>query len=207
MLIFADNLFVLFAGVQSVNGSSRNGGCDNPLSDRILTFSCRRAGETVIFDGNVPTLTAEDFQGNNWANQLLTLRSDSMLSLDILYGDETFQNPVESVEIVMFNCPEWGISVDEIHMTMDVSQDWVQQDLRMLTSCDSLVSVCLPVLDPSFSFIQLDMIQSLESEWVHIAEVRVHERGVTSCQSTSSKLTGENKSLDVTDCTTDIGIS
>ncbi len=54
---------------------------------------------------------------------------------------------VERVEVVMFNCPEWGISVDSITLYGSTIVTSIGNTLAVIiptiTSCDSLVRVCI----------------------------------------------------------------
>ena len=62
------------------------------------------------------------------------------------------------VEVVMFNCPEWGMEVQGEAITPTI------------TSCDSLEQVCLSVRT-DMSLLTLEFTLSLNSHWVHLAEV------------------------------------
>ena len=90
----------------------------------IVTYvlsRCDAPTSSVLFDGNVPTLTGLD--GDMWASQLLTLQllpSTSESRREFIF-DFTRTSPsfrVERVELVMFNCPEWGIAVQNIRLSI-----------------------------------------------------------------------------------------
>ncbi len=95
----------------SVNGLFEDGNCS-----LLATTTCNEPTTSVLFDGITPTLTGLD--GDMWASQLLTLYTDSLIPdiTDITFDFEATPGyvGVERVEVVMFNCPEWGISVDSI---------------------------------------------------------------------------------------------
>ena len=111
-----------------MNGSSDTGHCSN-VTVINGNIRCDSPSTSVLFDGIIPTLTALD--GNMWATQILALRSSS--------GILTFPfslNAVRRVEVVMFNCPQWGISLQSLFL-VSLPQN--------IASCDSLVpseSVC-----------------------------------------------------------------
>ena len=113
-----------------MNGSSDTGNCSNArvIDNSIPLSRCDSPSTSVLFDGIIPTLTALD--GNMWATHLLTLRSSSgILSFPFSL------NVVRRVEVVMFNCPQWGISLQSLFLV----------SLPHIASCDSLVpseSVC-----------------------------------------------------------------
>ena len=58
---------------------------------------------------------------------------------------------VKRVELVMFNCPEWGIEVQNIRLlagtSASASRSLVGTFSPNITSCDSLVRVCTHVKD------------------------------------------------------------
>ena len=73
--------------------------CEDPLS-------------SVLFDdpGGLPTLTGLD--GDMWASQLLVMRtSAASTNITFDFHDTPHFVRVERVEVVMFNCPQWGIGV------------------------------------------------------------------------------------------------
>ena len=176
-LVFPGEFFITSGAVLSVNGSSINGGCTD-FFNIPPTFSCQAARSSVIFDGIVPTLSTNDFTGNTWAQQLLTIQPQfGSTSLDLSRFD-SFGAAVEAVEIVMFNCPQWGIAVNTIRV--------FQQEMRPPISCDSLVSVCFTVSTRSLAFINILFEVDFNSEWIHLAEVTLFdsESPINPCQGT-----------------------
>ena len=175
--VFPDQ-YIIIGTVESINGSSSDGGCENSLDLRDI-FNCQGERESVIFDAAVPNLTVSDFQGEDWARELLTIQTESSTFTLIVFQFLSTLVSVEAVEIVLFNCPQWGISIDTIRI--QAGQDSILQDMRQLTSCDSLVSVCLPV---NFTVNELEFVQRPGSDWIHLAEITIFERGSdASCQS------------------------
>ena len=101
----------------SVNGSSATGNCSSVTSFSNNGLSrCDAPTSSVLFDNNVPTLT-----GDMFASQLLTLQlmqntipTHRELIFDFTGTSTSFS--VEIVELVMFNCPERGIAVQNIRL-------------------------------------------------------------------------------------------
>ena len=162
-LIFSAGLNV------TVNGSSAIGNCVNE-SSRTTCYS-NDPTSTVLFDRGIPTLTGLD--GDMWASQLLTIQTTAS-SIDITFDLRTpkFMR-VDRVEVVMFDCPQWGIGVESVSVraletdATPISTTIISYDV---TSCNSLMKVCL---EPRTTIPQLALQFTLfrDSNWVHLAEV------------------------------------
>lgn len=127
-----------------MNGSSLAGFCNN-LHTRITDGYCLQPNTSVLFDGHNPTLTGLD--GGMWADQLLTL--NGTLSSKVVVGFDDQRVGVSlctcAVAVVLFNCPQWGISVRTIYFPGYQSGSYTQYahaKAVSLDSCDSLVKVC-----------------------------------------------------------------
>ena len=161
----------------SVNGSSSTGNCSNVSMASTMT-TCLQPTSSVLFDGHVPTLTGLD--SDMWASQLLTIQTTRSLTNVIFdFTDTPGYDRVERVEVVMFNCPQWGIASIFINIAGATPRDksfhaFASTSVSSLTSCESLVRVCLSV-NISQSVIHL---QFTHSDWVHLAEVTFN-RGST----------------------------
>ncbi len=154
-----------------MNGSSETGNCS------ILSANtCEDPTSSVLFDGNIPTLTGLD--GDMWASQLLTIRSNPAMITFNFTGKQNFVG-VRRIEIVLFNCPEWGISVESI--TLRTSAGFAGATNPTVTSCDSLVRVCIRDLLTSSAQTDLTLRFTLTNptDWVHIAEVSFYGAGPT----------------------------
>ena len=157
-----------------VNGSSATGNCAS-IPSSTSSALCTDPTSSVLFDGHIPTLTGLD--GDMWASQLLTVQITSSTDIFFDFRETPGFTEVERVEIVMFNCPEWGIGVETIQL--------FEQNVLVLTrvlsidvtSCDSLVRVCLPyrTTTPAFNLRFL----SPDAYWVHLAEVTFLDRSAT----------------------------
>ncbi len=107
-----------------------------------ILSTCNEPTTSVLQDGIIPTLTGLD--GDMWASHLLTNNRYSHTT-PITFGFEAGPGyvGVQRVEVVMFNCPEWGISVDSITLYGNIK---IGNTLAVIspaiTSCDSLVRVC-----------------------------------------------------------------
>ena len=164
----------------SVNGSSPTGNCSNVSMDDTM-ITCLQPTSSVLFDGRVPTLTGLD--GDMWASQLLTI--NTMESLTILIFDFT-DTPgyvgIQRVEVVMLNCPQWGIASTTITLTATGRGQpfnvFNSTSVSSLTSCESLVRVCLSANVPQ-PLIGLLFTLDQDSDWVHLAEVTFYARGST----------------------------
>ena len=103
------------SGLSSVNGSSATGKC--PMVIELNFQCCVEPTTSVLFDGNILTLTGLD--GDMWASQLLTLEvldfnEHPSISLYFHTVPDSFE--IRRVEVALFNCPEWGISVETIEI-------------------------------------------------------------------------------------------
>ncbi len=166
--------------IMSVNGSSEDGNCS-----LLATTVCNEPTTSVLQDGIIPTLTGLD--GDMWASQLLTINRDSPTT-DITFDFEATPGyvGVERVEVVMFNCPEWGISIDSIALHVSTTIALIGNALTTIsitpaiTSCDSLVRVCIsrPV-SSTLTVLTLRFQLSSASTWVHLAEVSFYGAGPT----------------------------
>ena len=98
----------------AVNGSSSTGRCSNFIRS-ITRQNCLTPTSSVLFDGNVPTLTGLD--GDMWASRLLTINTTvNTAEITFDFTDTPDYTGMGRVEVVMFNCPEWGISVRTISL-------------------------------------------------------------------------------------------
>ena len=67
-----------------MNGSSSTGNCSNVATSTHSGQSrCDTPTSSVLFDGNIPTLTGLD--GDMWASQLLTLRIKNVIRREIIF--------------------------------------------------------------------------------------------------------------------------
>ena len=102
----------------SVNGSSAIGNCSSVAIFTSNELSrCDTPTSSVLFDGNIPTLTGLD--GDMWASQLLTLQTTNQARSEIVFdftGSTNSEFIVERVELVMFNCPERRVAVQTIRL-------------------------------------------------------------------------------------------
>ena len=127
-----------------------------------------------MYDGAVPSLTA--LNTDTWATQLLTLhRTGRPLITSDFTGQEGHQE-IRRVEVVFFNCPQWGISVDGIVILQSNITSGTRQLIKntdidsMATSCDSLVTVNL-TCEPTLPVISLLFSFNSNCSWIHLAEI------------------------------------
>ena len=164
----------------AVNGSSNKGRC-SIFFPSTTKQTCTTPNSSVLFDGNVPTLTGLD--GDMWASQLLTTNitaNKAEITFDFTATQD--YNGVERVEVVMFNCPEWRISVRLIQLFSATytsgNRNFVTTISPTITSCDSLVRVCISHTVSSYRPVfTLVFHLPLTSNWVYLAEVAFYANG------------------------------
>ena len=163
-----------------VNGSSYTGRCSASSIIMVLGIAhlrCNTPSTSVLFDGNIPTLIG--LQGDVWASQLFIMGGPQPVKYISFHFTASDFTRVRRVEVVLFNCPGWGISVQTIQLNTSTPST-VQP---MITSCDSLVRVCLSLTQPNTERgLRLDFTPHTGSNWVHIAEVTFRESGFTCLQ-------------------------
>ena len=166
----------------SVNGSSPTGNCSRLQNDSTMTTCFQSPNSGVLFDGRVPTLTGLD--GDMWASQLLTINTmQPQTNVIFDFTDTPGYDRIERVEVVMFNCPKWGIASTTIFLLGAPARGQLFNFLYLtsvssLTSCESLVRVCLSAFI-SQPLIGLQFTLDHDSDWVHLAEVTFYPRGST----------------------------
>ena len=155
----------------SVSGSSATGHCSS-VNKNDSRLTCTDPTSSVLFDGVIPTLTGLD--GDMWASQLLTLQRIISTRPFVLFDFTDTAGCVGlsgRLEVVMFNCPEKGISTSTIRVRTSSSplvNPTTLTDIKInITSCDSLVRVCTSIATvlPSISLL-FDT-----SDIVYLAEV------------------------------------
>ena len=168
----------------AVNGSSSTGRCSNFIRS-ITKQACTTPTSSVLFDGNVPTLTGLD--GDMWASQLLTINTtDNTANITFDFIDIPDYTGEGRVEVVMFNCPEWGISVRAIQLfsatSISANRNFITSVFPTTTSCDSLVRVCIShAVSSNRPVLNLVFHLPSTSNWVHLAEVTFNASDST-CQ-------------------------
>ena len=158
----------------SVNGSSPDGYCQlNVTADNVTI--CSDPTTSVLIDEEIFQLTG--LESDTWARDLLTLNKTANIIFNFA---STLNVPwpeyvgVDGVEVVMFNCPQWEISVNHIKISTSPSSTSATVSPGN-TSCDSLVTVDIP-------YCTTEAVISLTfntSNWVHLAEVRFYYNRAT----------------------------
>ena len=179
--VLPDKYALSSSEARSCNGSSSGGQCSEFTTAPESNFVCNRPSTSVLLDRNIPILTGLD--GNMWASQLLTITAQEearKTAVVFYFSSLSTSNRIGSVEIAMFNCPQWGISVQGISLLQSTSHSGLKREAGetniTITSCDSLVRVCLntsallPVLTMEFTL-------SPGADWVHLAEVGFYGPG------------------------------
>jgi hypothetical protein len=180
--------------IQSVNGSSPNGHCSRERENGMASTQevCFAPSSSVLFDGQIPTLTG--LRGDTWASQLLTLRP-SVAEADEAFGfleDHLDYNAtviavkfssairLGRVEVVLFNCPQWGISITSLALygqrILKTGVEIIGHTTFVEESCSSLSTV---QLNATLSFQEWQNFLLVfgvagRGYWVHLAEVNLH---------------------------------
>ena len=167
------HLIIFHIGTR-VNGSSPTGNCRIWNRSNEVTV-CRQPTSSVLFDGNrLPTLTGLD--GNMWASQLLTINTkDPSTTVTFDFTDTPGYDGVQRVEVLMFNCLQWGIGSSFIFLLGADDRSPVAMR-TILTSCDSLVRVCISAT-VSQPVLTLRFVLHPNSDWLHLAEVTFYASG------------------------------
>ena len=161
--------------IVSVNGSTQDGHCNGAVlvSPGMVECPIPRTNR-FLYDGVIPTLTEPD--GSEWASGLLTLNTSATSTrITFNFPNTPAYGGVESVRVVMFNCPQWGIGTSSTNIfgTGGSSTDIIIGRIipAMPTSCDSLVSLCTTDISTTFRIISLQFNLADNSDLVYIAEV------------------------------------
>jgi hypothetical protein len=159
------------------NGSSAFAQCSRLGTTDLIR--CDGTTSNALFDNNIPTLS--DLDGNMWARGLLTIGRLSLSSQLILFyfTDMPDYRGIRRIELVMFNCPEWRIGAERIRVLLSSPGSSFVTGVDVsptITSCDSLVRVCIP----QFTSMEIVSIGFSFLEWVHIAEVIFYGAGSSS---------------------------
>ena len=163
-----------------MNGSSANGNCSSVTTSTLSSLSrCNTPNSSVLFDGSIP-ITLAGLDGDVLASQLLTLQTTDQFSSEIIfYFEYSGYAGVGRFELVMFHCPEWGISVQAIRLLTASSISGARSAIRTfivpaITSCESLVRICIKQ-DIEHPVIGLEIINAFI--WTHLAEVTFYGSG------------------------------
>lgn len=82
------------------------------------------------------------------------------------------------MELVMFNCLDWAIGADSIRIYAGSDlfarhEEFITDYTVTTRSCDHLVHLCINT-DTTFPVLNIEFFGS---DWVHIAEVILHDQG------------------------------
>jgi hypothetical protein len=134
-----------------------------------------------------------------WASQLLTFNAIVANRRDIVSEFILVPNyvGVERIELVMFNCPISALTITILSAPSlsEFPSSLVTSNV-LITSCDSLVRVCISVFTP-LPVIYLRFIPPPGSTWVHLAEVKFYDSGST-CPPDTITTTAEIDSMMMT---------
>ena len=172
--------------IVSVNGSTQDGHCNGTtlVSPGMVECPMLRTN-SFLYDGVIPTLTRLD--GSEWASGLLTLNTSAASTrITFNFTNTPAYGGVESVRVVMFKCPQWGIGTSNIGIlgaggsSTDIFLGRIIP--AMPTSCDSLVSMCTTDIRTTLRIISLQFILADDSHLVYIAEVAFFSNAGRMCK-------------------------
>jgi hypothetical protein len=125
---------------------------------------CAEPINSVLFDGNISTLTGLNGVNMTWASQLFTLSINSMSTEMTLNFHESVR--INRIEVVMFQCPEWDIEIEYVQVQAPHSGVTIGGKSVNISSCNSLVkvSICQLRATTSSLVIQLDGTQMTIAE-------------------------------------------
>ena len=164
-----------------MNGSDRLGGC-RPVAARVETFNdgatrilCTFPPQLVIFDKIWPRLT--NLGGMEWARGFLTLRAPSVAAMNFDLRGRIYDS-ISRIEVIMFNCPWWGIGAEAITLYIPASSHAIGgtnlvRVTPTIASCNSLVRVCIPCTrcNNTERALGLEFYTGSLTSWIHLAEV------------------------------------
>ena len=174
--------------LQSVNGSSLHGGCSNavgtaPNEQCSLTTSTSMHTSNLV-DGVIPSV--DNFDGD-WADGFFTLNRNGASSVIVGFD---FDEPVNitQVELVLFDCPVFGIGASNISVYTQTPTDnglfrfnanvavFERSHETEPGSCNSTVNISIPLSDythPSaYVFVVFTFDDCNPNNWVFIAEIK-----------------------------------
>ena len=182
LLVVIPTLFAIPTSAVAVNGSSATGNCSQvQMVPDSEILSCSTPTSSVLLDGVVPEFI--DKEDDMWARDLFTLQSTTSNSSNIPFIFNIPDNTgVGRIEVVLFQCPQCGIYVDSISIT-DIDNTVFGSTNLSLSSCDSLVRVCIEVdIQGIFEFLSaiFSSPASFTTAQAYIAEVTFYNSSSTS---------------------------
>ena len=169
-----------------VNGSTQDGHCNGATLESPGMVECPMPQtNSFLYDGVIPTLTGLD--GSEWASGLLTLNTSAASTrITFNFPNTPGSAGVESVRVVMFNCPQWGIGTSSIDIlgTDGSSTDIIVGCIipPLPTSCDSLVRMCKTDICFTLHIISLHFVLADNSHLIYIAEVSFFSNAGRMCE-------------------------
>ena len=168
-------------------------GCTSSLVDSDGVMICDGDSQSYLVDGCSPAI---DTSTSDWASQLVTVnktQTDDVVFEHVLltFGFDTAVN-LTGIELDLFLCPQWGISVQFISVYADVESNLVlslatpefQHYTPSQSSCNSLSTVTISLRDGlrSTPYLTWHILFSSFTpfiDWVHVGEIRFLGSGDT----------------------------
>ena len=158
--------------LSAANGSSKCAYCST-LPKRMI---CEAPENSVLFDGEIPTLTG--LSGHMWASQLLTLTSASNgidIRFDFKPTNKTDENIIRMVQVVLFNCPFWQIGANFISVwNITGTANLISSITELSTCCNNLTVVCIN-MDTSRTASIINLKFAQVGMKLHLAEITFYK--------------------------------
>ena len=170
--------------LSAANGSSEYAYCSTLPTPMI----CEAPENSVIFDGDIPTLAG--LSGHMWASQLLTLTSDSNgmdIRFDFKPTNKTSENIIRMVQVVLFNCPSWQIGANSISVwNITGTPNLISSVTDLSTCCDNLTVICIN-MDTNRTATIINLKFTEVRMMLHLAEINFY--GNATCDYTKQNET------------------
>ena len=147
---------------QPINGSSATALCSNfSETDSLNSFQCNTPDSSVLFDGKLPQ-DIRFMSDPSWARQLFTAQQRTKYEMHFDFTGQHDYAGVGMVELVIFNFPDWGISLQAIADEEGITYTGIQYDHN-----DRMAVLCFPLQASNSRF----SIEFKYMQWIHLAEI------------------------------------
>ena len=182
--------YTLPNGLQTVNGSSSIGGCQNrcvmTLNTGTTMTLCKCQDNTpvsgVLVDGNTPNI--DTTQHETWASGLFTVNEVEQNFTRIGFQFSTNFH-LRGIYLAIFNCPAQGIGITAVKVyssiffpSFDVTRSSPMMEIQLSDNCNSLSYTSIPINLPdivSSSVYFVEFSFTVGSNWLYLGEIRFRD--------------------------------
>ena len=166
----------------SANGSSATGHCSfgSTTNGRSICFT---AESSVLLDGIVPSLVA-GLNHDTWASDLLVFNTSNTVLMEFNFSA---RRRMMEVEVILFNCKDWGIEVQVIRLLTSELLLLGVLDTSTITSCRFLTTFCLRIPETYLHSVTLQFVPG-PAHKVILAEIKLLTIDDGSCDPTTTTL-------------------